>query len=277
MPIQQSPFGQLNLGYLVGTVVSVNAGAPDAGTLRVAIAATGGVIGGVNVAQIAGTATSVNAGAADAGTIRVAVASGITIPTNLTQVGGVAVTVGSGASGTGTQRVILATDQPTIPVDTELPAAAALGDSVANPTTSQIGAAQELWNPANATWERQRTPTVFKAVNGVTATGSTAVWTPAAGKRFRLMGFTITVSGNAARAAGSSTIIGLLDVAAVIFQVNPFVPAAAATTMGADFVVTVLFPGNGYLSTAINQTLNVNLGGALTVGQVAVSAFGTEE
>jgi hypothetical protein len=40
-------------------------------------------------------------------------------------------------------------------VDSELPAAAALADGAANPTTPTVGAAQLLWGKVASTWERQ--------------------------------------------------------------------------------------------------------------------------
>lgn len=50
--------------------------------------------------------------------------------------------------------VVIASDQSTIPVDTELPAAAALGDATANPTTPIAAAANEVFN--GTTWDRAR-------------------------------------------------------------------------------------------------------------------------
>lgn len=44
----------------------------------------------------------------------------------------------------------------TVTVDTELPAAGALGDSVANPTTPTVGSAILGWNVTGAVWKRVR-------------------------------------------------------------------------------------------------------------------------
>lgn len=66
--------------------------------------------------------------------------------------------------------------------------AVAAGDVLANPTALPQLAHQVVFN--GATWDRRRAATVFKdlpAVAIVAATPAT-VWTPAAGKRFRLMG-----------------------------------------------------------------------------------------
>jgi hypothetical protein len=76
-------------------------------------------------------------------------------------------------------------------VDTELPAAAALADAASNPTTSAVGAALLAYN--GATWDRVRTPGRYVDLNGATITTIATVWTPAAGKKFRLMGGMISV------------------------------------------------------------------------------------
>lgn len=51
----------------------------------------------------------------------------------------------------------LVTGAAGLPVDTELPAAAALGDADANPTTVQVGACLQLWNTATSQWQRLTT------------------------------------------------------------------------------------------------------------------------
>jgi len=50
--------------------------------------------------------------------------------------------------------VVLASDQSSVAVDSELPAAAALADAAANPTTPTVGAAALLFNGTN--WDRMR-------------------------------------------------------------------------------------------------------------------------
>ena len=161
-------------------------------------------------------------------------------------------------------------------VDTELPAAAALADNLANPTTPQIGADSLLWNPTNAQWERARTPVIWKVVNA-TAAGNTALWTPTAGKKFRLMGCIVNVSGGVGLAAAGEEVIELRDSATVVLRVAVRLPAAAGVVVGTDLIEQLDFPGNGYLSAAANNVLNVNLGTAVTAGNVVVNAWGTEE
>ncbi len=127
-----------------------------------------------------------------------------------------------------------------------------------------------------ATWDRVRTPNTFKSL-AATAAGNTALWTPAAGKKFRLMRFMVSISGASTLAVAGNEVITFQDattaIGGVLFQIQ--VPAAAVT--GEDFTTGWIDWGNGFLSAAINQTLNVNLGTAFTAGGAVVICAGTEE
>lgn len=151
-------------------------------------------------------------------------------------------------------------------------------DAVATPNDAlDVRVFSEAWN--GATFDRLRTPTVFKTVVA-TALGATVVWTPAAGKRFRLMAYSIEITANAAMAAAGLNELTLLDAAAAIGQgVSAWLPAAAITTLAGNIQLSggLRQLGNGYLSAAINQSLQINLGTALTAGEVRVNAIGTEE
>jgi len=116
--------------------------------------------------------------------------------------------------------------------------------------------------------ELVRTPSIFKT-GTANAIGSTALWTPAAGKKFRVMGYTFTLPSTATSAAG--TVITLKDDATSVFTI-----IVMGTTSGA-LSGSVELPGNGYLSTAADNVLNINCSAALTAGQIAVSVWGTEE
>ena len=118
-------------------------------------------------------------------------------------------------------------------------------------------------------WDRIRVANVFHTVLA-TAAGTTAVWTPTAGKLFRLMGYTLSIAGTLA-ATGVQT-IQLLDAAAIIKQHN----AAVATPIVGDTQIGVDL-GNGQLSAFANNVLYVSLGTAMASGSVAVNVWGTEE
>ncbi len=143
------------------------------------------------------------------------------------------------------------------PVDTELPVAAALADGASNPTTPMVGAALLVWN--GASWDRQRTPNVFKPVAAVAVTAGTPVnlWTPASGKKFRLMGFALSLS-----VAGA---VILKDAAAEL---------ARTPSMAAGIGLVSPPMGNGYLSAAADNILKIDV---TATGSVNGYVFGTEE
>lgn len=67
---------------------------------------------------------------------------------------------------------------------------AALGqgsDSLSPSSSPAVANWNMLYN--GTSWDRQRTPIVFKNLSAVLITAESTVWTPAAGKKFRLMGY----------------------------------------------------------------------------------------
>jgi len=111
-----------------------------------------------------------------------------------------------------------------------------------------------------ASWDRTRTPNVFKTLNAVVITSETTIWTPAAGKKFRLMGFLLTQGALTGAVTlkdntGGSTIL-------IIPQ----------TTIG----VAIASPpmGNGILSAVANNVLTAI---GATAETLTGFVFGTEE
>ncbi len=148
-------------------------------------------------------------------------------------------------------------------------------DAVSGGSYINAGSLGLLFN--GTTWDRQRTPTTFKSA-ATAASGNTAVWTPAASKRFRLLRYKIDVSQDAAQSSGGVITIGLQDNTTDLgLSQSVFVPGTAATTMGSGWTSGWIDLGNGKASAAINQNLHVNLSAALTSGTVRVIACGTEE
>ena len=146
-----------------------------------------------------------------------------------------------------------------------------VGAYVMVPYSPATGAfvAPTLYNAATLKEESQRTPTVFKTLDLTPAIGSTAVWTPTAGKRFRVLGGIVTVPNTSTSAA--AVISRLMD-GAVNFA---NIAAIGATTAGISYQLS--FGGNGYLSTAVGNVLNLNNTAAYTAGGVVLSVWGTEE
>lgn len=111
----------------------------------------------------------------------------------------------------------------TVTADTELPAAVALGDSTANPTTSHIGSCIEGFN--GTSWDRLRTDTALQGIDandsvvGVLATGTGP-------------GFSIRINpANLGTAANSASVVNVDGANSVTFAIN-------TTTTG-----TVIFEG----------------------------------
>lgn len=80
------------------------------------------------------------------------------------------------------------------------PSPAALADALANPTLTLIGALGLVYAPSGGTaqWERLRTPNVFKTISLGAGSSETTIWTPASGRKFRLMGLFLKVGSTAA-------------------------------------------------------------------------------
>ena len=122
-----------------------------------------------------------------------------------------------------------------------------------------------------------RIPTTFKT-STATASGDTVVWTPTSGKKFRVMRYSVEVTADAATSGGAEIDIVLRDATTALgFGVSLYVPAVGGTTFGNNYNSGWRDVGNGFLSAAANNVLNVNLSAALTAGKVRVNVAGTEE
>jgi hypothetical protein len=136
-------------------------------------------------------------------------------------------------------------------------AVAANGIADANSGSALVPASTVVYN--GATYDRARTPTVFKIIQNVAVVAGTpqAVWTPAAGKKFRLMGFalSLSVAGRVLLKDQGTEIARTPDMAAAIGLASPPM-------------------GNGILSTVANQVLQVDVSAG---GNVNGFVFGTEE
>lgn len=122
-----------------------------------------------------------------------------------------------------------------------------------------------------------RTPNIFKTV-AATAAGNTALWTPTTGKKFRLMRFMIQLTEDAKQAvAGNITVTFQDNTTGINFAVDVWVPASSGSNVGDAYHTDWIDFGNGILSAAANNVLNVNLSAALTAGNVRVNVCGTEE
>jgi hypothetical protein len=143
-----------------------------------------------------------------------------------------------------------------VTADSELSAAAALADATSNPTTSMIGANLLGWN--GATWDRVRVQTFRVDVATVTINSIATVWTPTSGKKFRLLGGSISVS------AAASVLFEDNAAAAFVFRTPKLL---ADTPYNFDL-------GNGKLSATTNNVLKATGSANCTL---VGTLYGTEE
>jgi hypothetical protein len=129
---------------------------------------------------------------------------------------------------------------------------------------------------SNNTLEVQHAPDVFHSV-GVNAAGNSLVWTPASGKRFRLLHFFIQPSQDAILTGGADLNVDLRDNNVSIGVTVAFFLLKAMGTAPYAPIEMDLGP-IGYLSSAPNNVLNVNLSAAIPASaQCRVVVMGTEE
>lgn len=143
---------------------------------------------------------------------------------------------------------------------------------------ADTGLVPGVYSLAGGGYENYRTPNTFKS--GTATSGTLALWTPAAGKRFRLMGYAISVGQNASAASGGANFaIAFNDQAASIGIVPAFYlpPTAVTTVPGQCPAIVVNLAGNGYLSAAVNNVLNIVPNATLSTGLLSVMVWGTEE
>jgi hypothetical protein len=124
-------------------------------------------------------------------------------------------------------------------------------------------------------------PDTFKTVQA-NASGNTALWTPTSGKKFRLMKLQVQLTSNSTLAAAGVLTVTFQDGSSGIPITHDFYVGQVALT-----AATALFTsgedgnwldlGNGFLSSTINNVLNVNLSATLASGNIRVTAIGTEE
>lgn len=118
-----------------------------------------------------------------------------------------------------------------------------------------------LWEWNGASFDRVRTANTFKIVAAVAITAGTGatIWTPAAGKKFRVLGYTFSAS------AAASLILCDNVVGTPVFR-GPLLAAA-----GIDNQYNI---GNGILSAAANNVLKLDVSANATV---TGTVWGTEE
>jgi hypothetical protein len=136
-------------------------------------------------------------------------------------------------------------------------------------------AALAIWNPGSSIWEKLRTPSLSKQASG---TANFNIWTPAAGKKFRILAYVLGVTNRAAAAAAVDGTFQFFDSGTLIpgFSHVVTIPAAAGPVGPPLYLFGDVVPGNGYLSLVANNSFSIVIP-ALTAGLCYVNAWGTEE
>lgn len=139
-----------------------------------------------------------------------------------------------------------------------LPSGAALADDTSNPTATLIGSL--LLGYDGATWDRIRVQSFRVSLSAVSITSIATVWTPTTGKKFRLMGGSISLSA----------------AASVLFEDNS---AGAGNFIWRSPKLLTDTPynfdmGNGFLSAAANNVLKATASATATI---TGTLYGTEE
>lgn len=185
--------------------------------------------------------------------------------------------VGNNASANGIPGSVLYGFDSNGPLFRQVQSERASGDGMSASINALVTCAR-AYACNGAGWDRVRVANKSNTV-ATAAAGNTALWTPAAGKKFRLMKYMIEVTEQATQAVGGTINISLFDGAAgATGQVHDvYIPGAALGAAGELYTSPWIDLGNGYLSAAANNVLNVNLSAALTGGTVRVICSGTEE
>lgn len=157
--------GTINFSSIVGTTATPTAGTRQSNGILNGSANSNGTY----IFHCSGWTklrlTVFGAGGTGTATITTRATSGGTVlyqPVNLQGIMGGSISVDSGTVDSGTQRVVLPTNQPILPFDLQKwngvapAAAAALSDTVANPTVPSVGAHLMQWDSINSRWSRRR-------------------------------------------------------------------------------------------------------------------------
>lgn len=120
--------------------------------------------------------------------------------------------------------------------------------------------AQGMLYTGGGNWDRMRTPNIFKKIAAVSITAGTpvSVWTPAGGKKFRVMAWMLSLS-----VAG-----------AILFEDTTGTEVFRSSLMAAGIGLASPNIGNGYLSTAANNQLFLDV---TATGTVSGFICGIEE
>ena len=163
----------------------------------------------------------------------------------------------------------------------------AVGTSVSTVNPVLIGVEDENGNLQNLTLDSNGNfavdvvnfaqPTTFNTVQA-THIGNTPIWSPASGKKFRLLKYQIESTMNVSQVNQGVLTISFQDGTNPISLAHDvYVPSTARVVNISYSSGWIDLGGTGFLSVAANNVLSVNLSEALTAGNFRINVAGTEE
>lgn len=148
-------------------------------------------------------------------------------------------------------------------------------DALANQSTLISNQTTALNSVANMMATQTNNPNVFLSV-ATSSAGDTTIWTPTTGKSFVLMGYSIEITNNVSLGAGGVVTAQLKDGTSLIgFAKSIYAPLIAVLQAG-SFDTGWRHIKSGYVSSAVNNSLKVNLSAALVTGVCRVTIIGLE-
>jgi hypothetical protein len=112
----------------------------------------------------------------------------------------------------------------------------------------------------------------------ITASGNTAIWTPASGKSFRLQRYLVEVTQNASQLLQGVLTVSFQDGTSPLpIAHDIYVPSTGLRVFQPASPGWIDLGSNGILSSTPNNVLSVNLSSALNAGNVRVIVCGIEQ
>jgi hypothetical protein len=109
----------------------------------------------------------------------------------------------------------------------------------------------------------QRTPAIFRSASG--SSGLNTIWTPASAKKFRLMRYKIEAESDMHVTAATTVTLSLLDGGVGMgFQHLVYIPTTGGTALNGYWESDWIDLGNGYVSAAANNIMQLGISGPLS-------------
>lgn len=119
-------------------------------------------------------------------------------------------------------------------------------------------------------WDRERTQNIFLTFK-LTGSGTTSLYSAASGNYWRLMGYTIELTGDAGLGVGADVDLQFFENATALGIAHSVYIPSATSIQEAERLFQPVPLGNGLRGSVSGSTLNFNISAALTAGYVRVN------